>query len=160
MNITNTSLNEMCCVHLMTHVKTAITKAFAELYYGKVNMLDIPANIEENFLVFDSSDETKFSRHFIIPGVHVENHMEAKAFADEVVKNLDAKFRPVIDLGVYKSLQNFCLYMNHKVGSNNINQAHLELSVTCSLDISLKAILSSLLSWASQKPKPLILTLS
>jgi len=31
--------------------------------------------------------------------------MEAKAFADEVVKNLDAKFHPVIDLDVNKSLQ-------------------------------------------------------
>jgi len=68
-----------------------MTKAFAELYYDKVNMLDTSANIEENFLVFDSS-ETKFLRHIIIPGVNAENHMEAKAFADEVVKNLDAKF--------------------------------------------------------------------
>jgi len=86
---TNTSLNEMCGVHLMTHIKTVITKAFAKLYYDKVNRLDLPANVEENFLVFDSSDETKFLRH-IIPGVYVENHIEAKAFADEVVKNLDA----------------------------------------------------------------------
>jgi len=31
----------------------AITKAFAELYYGKVNILDIPTNVEEKFLVFD-----------------------------------------------------------------------------------------------------------
>jgi len=71
----------------MSHINWAITKAFAELYHGKVNMLDIP-NVVQNFLVFDSSDETKFSRHIIIPGVH-ENHMEAKAFTDEVVKNLD-----------------------------------------------------------------------
>jgi len=70
--ITNTSLNDMHGVHLMTHIKMAITKAFAELYYGKVNMLDIPANVEENFLVFDSSDETKFLRHIIIPGVHLK----------------------------------------------------------------------------------------
>jgi len=61
-------------------------------------------------------------RHIIIPGVHVEKHMEAKAFADEVVKNLDAKFHLVIDLGVYKSLQNFSLFMNHKVGSSRVKQ--------------------------------------
>jgi len=103
-HITNTSLNEMRGAHLMTNIKTAITKAFAKLYYGKVNILDLLADVEENFLVFDSSDETKFLRHIIIPGVHVENNMEAKAFADEVVKNLDAKFHPVIDLGIYKSL--------------------------------------------------------
>jgi len=36
--------------------------------------------------------------------------------------NLDAKFCPVVDLGVYKSLQNFCLYMNCKVGSSRIKQ--------------------------------------
>jgi len=61
-HITNTSLNEMRGVHLMANIKTAMIKAFAELYYGKVNMLDLPANVEENLLVFDSSDETKFSR--------------------------------------------------------------------------------------------------
>jgi len=104
----------------MTHIKVAITKAFAELYYGKVNKLDIPTNVKENFLVFDSSDETKFSWHIIIPGVHVENQMEAKAFAAEVVKNLDTKFCPVVDLGVYKSLQNFHLYMNCKVNSSRV----------------------------------------
>jgi len=100
-HITNTSLNDMSSVHLMNNIKTSITKAFAELYYGKVNMLDLPANVEEKFLVFDSLDETKFLRHLIIPGVNVENPMEAKAFADEVVKNLDDKFCPVVDL--YKS---------------------------------------------------------
>jgi len=31
--ITNIRLNDMRGVHLMTHIKTAITKAFAELYY-------------------------------------------------------------------------------------------------------------------------------
>jgi len=82
------------------HIKTAITKAFAELYYSKVDILDLPANVEENLLVFDSSDQTKFLRHIIIPGVHVENHMEAKAFADEVVKNMDEKFCPLVDLAV------------------------------------------------------------
>jgi len=122
--VKNTSLNEMHSVHLMNHIKTAITKAFAKLYYSKVDMLDLPANVEENLLVFDSSDQTKFSRHIIIPGVHVENKMEAKAFADEVVKNLDDKFRPVIDLdlAIYKSLQNFCLFMNHKVDSPRVKQ--------------------------------------
>jgi len=76
-------------------------------------MLDLLDNVEENLLVFDSSDETKFLRHIIIPGVHVENHMEAKAFANEVVKNLDVEFHSFVDLGVYKSLQNFGLFMNH-----------------------------------------------
>jgi len=47
--------------------------------------------------------------------------MEAKAVADEVV-NLDAKFHLVVDLGVYKSLQNFCLFMNCKVGSSRVKQ--------------------------------------
>jgi hypothetical protein len=120
--ITKTSLNEMHGVQLMNHIETAITKAFAKLYYSKVDILDLPANIEENMLVFDSLDQTKFSRHIIIPAVHVENHVEAKAFADEVVKNLDNKFRPVVDLAVYKSLQNFHLFMNYKVGSPRVKQ--------------------------------------
>jgi len=40
--VNNTSINKMRGVHLMSHLKWALTKAFAELYYGKVNMLDIP----------------------------------------------------------------------------------------------------------------------
>jgi len=48
--------------------------------------------------------------------------MEAKAFTDEVVKNLDSRFRLAVDLGVYKSLQNFHLYMNCKVGSARVKQ--------------------------------------
>jgi len=70
----------------------------------------------------DFYNETKFSRHVIIPGFHVQNYHEAKAFADEVVRNLDAKFCLAIDLGVFKSLQNFCLFMNCKVDSYRVKQ--------------------------------------
>jgi len=115
--ITNTSINEIRGVHLRNHIKMAITTAFSKLYYSKVGL---PANVEDNLLVFDSSDKTKFLRHIIIPGVHLENHMEAKAFANEVVKNLDDKFCPVVDLAVYKSLQNFRLFNNRKVGSPRV----------------------------------------
>jgi len=78
---------------MMDHLKWAIKKTFVDFYCGKVPfpMFDI-CDMEENFLIFDSSNETKFSRHIIIPGVHVENQREAKAFADEVVQNLDARF--------------------------------------------------------------------
>jgi len=44
-HITNTSLNEMCSVHLMNNIKTSIIKAFAKLDYGKVNMLDLPSDV-------------------------------------------------------------------------------------------------------------------
>jgi len=118
--VTKTSLNEMRCVQLMNHIKVAIGVAFSKLYFSKGDILGLPANVEENLLVFDSSDHTEFSRHIIIPGVHVENHMEAKAFADEMVKYLDEKLRPVVDLGVYKSLQNFRLFNNKKVGSPRV----------------------------------------
>jgi len=53
---------------------------------------------------------------------NVQNYHEAKAFTDEVARNLDAKFCPAVDLGVYKSLQNFRLYMNCKVGSSRVKQ--------------------------------------
>jgi len=115
-------LNEMHGALLMNHIKMAITTSFAKLYYGKVDILDLPADLEENLLVFDLSDKTKFSRHIIIPGVHVENHMEARAFANEVVRNMDDKLCPVIDLGIYKSLQNFRLFNNRKVGSPRVKQ--------------------------------------
>jgi len=118
--VTKTSLNEMPSTMLMNHIKVAIRAAFSKLYCSKGDILGLPADVEENLLVFDSSDETKFSRHIIIPGVHVENHMEAKAFADEMVKYLDEKLRPVVDLGVYKSLQNFRLFNNRKVSSPRV----------------------------------------
>jgi len=105
------------------HHGTAIKKAFADFYSRKI---DFPLDIydtDRNFLVFDSPDETKFSRHVIIPGFHIQNYHEAKAFADEVVRNLDAKFCPPIDLGAYKSLQNFRpSFMNCKVGCSRVKQ--------------------------------------
>jgi len=97
--VTKTSLNEMRCALLMNHIKVAIGVAFSRLYFSKGVPVS-PEFVEENLLVFDSSDKTKFSRHIIIPGVHVQNHMEAKAFADEMVKYLDEKLRPVVDLGI------------------------------------------------------------
>jgi len=97
--ITKTSLNEMSCVQLMNHIKIAIRVAFSKLYCSKGDILNLPANVEENLLVFDLSDKTKFSRHIIIPGIHVENHKEEKAFADEMVKYLDEKLHLVVDLG-------------------------------------------------------------
>jgi len=116
--VTKTSLNEICCALLMNHIKVAIGAAFSKLYFSKGVPVS-PVNVE-NPLVFDLSDETKFSRHIIIPGVHVENHMEAKAFADEMLKYLDEKLHPVVDLGVYKSLQNFRLFNNKKVSSPRV----------------------------------------
>jgi len=67
----------MRCVQLMNHIKIAIGVAFSKLYYSKFDILGLPANVEENLLVFDSSEKTKFSRHIIIPGVNAENYMEA-----------------------------------------------------------------------------------
>jgi len=99
--VNNTSLNMWRGVHIMTHINMAIKKAFEDFYSGRIDPLFDIHDMYENFLVFDSSNETKFSRHVIIPGFHVQNYHEAKAFADEVVRNLDAKFCPAIDLGVY-----------------------------------------------------------
>jgi len=120
--VTKTSLNMWHGVHLMSHLKWAIKKALVNLYHGTAKISDIVASVDDYLLVFGSSDETKFSRHIIIPGVHVKNHKEARAFAKEVVKNMDPRFRPAIDLGIYKGLQNFCLFMNCKVGSTRVKQ--------------------------------------
>jgi len=100
----------------------AIKKAFADFYSGKIDPLFNIHDMDKNFLVFDLSNETKFSRYIIIPSFHVQNYHEAKAFAAEVVRNLDTKFCLAVDLGVYKSLQNLRLFMNHKVGSSRVKQ--------------------------------------
>jgi len=57
--VTKTSLNEMCCVQLMNHIKIAIRVAFSKLYCSKGDILGLPANVEENLLIFDLSDKTK-----------------------------------------------------------------------------------------------------
>jgi len=119
--VNKTSVNMCHGYHLMDHLKEAIRKTACTFYYTKATILNIH-DLDENLLVFDSSDETKFSRHVITPGVHVENHKEARAFANKVVKNIDPRFRPAIDLGIYKSLQNFCLFDNRKVGSTRVKQ--------------------------------------
>jgi len=60
---------------MMSHLK----KTFANFYCDNIpSQFDI-YDMDQNFLVFDSSNETKFSRHIIIPSVHVQNHCEAKA---------------------------------------------------------------------------------
>jgi len=87
--VNNTSLDMWRGVHIMAHLNMAIKKAFADFYSGKIDPLFNIYDMDKNFLVFDSSDETKFSRHVIIPSVHVQNYNEAKASADEVVRNLD-----------------------------------------------------------------------
>jgi len=39
----------------------------------------------------------------------MNKHLEAKAFADAVLAKLNPIFCLVVDLGVYKSTQNFCM---------------------------------------------------
>jgi len=83
-----TSLNMWCGAFLMNHLKLRYT--FAKLYHCKFPPMFVYDMIAP-FLIFELSDG-QVSWHIIIPRVHVENHLEAKAFADEEVKNLDARF--------------------------------------------------------------------
>jgi hypothetical protein len=52
----------------------------------------------------------------------MSNHLEAKAFADAIIAELylDRNIRQVVDLGLYKSTQNFCMMGCCKVNSNRV----------------------------------------
>jgi len=64
--VNDTSLNMWCGFHMMSHLNLAIKKTFSNFYCGKVDPQFDIYDMDQNFLVFDSSDETKFSRHIII----------------------------------------------------------------------------------------------
>ena len=96
-------------------VMNAIKAAFFLIYVDDLK--------NDEIIVCDSTDKTKFSRHYIIHGMCVNNNLEAKYFTEVMIKNLPAAFpRKHIDDGVNKSLQNFRLPECHKTGSNRIKR--------------------------------------
>jgi len=107
---------------MFKHIMKEICAAFTQEYSFRCLCEDIPFEeiTPDDFLIYDSSDDPKFSRHIIIPNVHVSNHLEAKAFADAFVVRLDPSILQVVDLGVYKSTQNFCMLACHKVNSKRV----------------------------------------
>lgn len=76
----------------------------------------------DQFIIADSSDSAKFSRHIIINEFAVANHLEAREFAQKVVSFLPKCVAKFVDMGVYKSNQNFRLPECHKVGSARVKK--------------------------------------
>lgn len=75
---------------------------------------------KEDIIVADSSDDTKFSRHYILP-YYVNNNVEAKYVFDKIVEYIpdyiryaDDSGKEIIDSGVYKSAQNFRMIGSYK----------------------------------------------
>lgn len=72
--------------------------------------------------ISDSSDETKYSKHIVIPDYHVKNHHEAAYFTTRLAACLPEDMIEFIDLGVNKSTQNFRLPGCHKVDSARVKK--------------------------------------
>ena len=99
-------------------VKEAVTSTFFTYYH-------IELDPEHDFAMSDSTDETKFSRHIVIPHYSVANNREADAFTKLVAKLLpEGIIRPFLDENVNKSTQNFRLPGAHKAGSTRVKDCY------------------------------------
>ncbi len=77
-------------------------------------------NIEISFndiIIFDSSDEHKYSYHMIINNYYHNNNLEAREFFNLVIKQMDPTYIEYLDSGVYKRTQNFRMPGSYKVSN-------------------------------------------
>ncbi len=102
-------------VKLFEDISNAIIECFYDLY-GK------GLNPDYDFAISDSTDEAKFSRHIVIWRFHVKNNEEANFFTKRLLALLPADVHPFLDAGVNRSMQNFRLVNNHKVGSSRVKR--------------------------------------
>jgi hypothetical protein len=103
----------------------AILDELYATYYG-----DSIGATRRDIAVFDSSGPTahgwKYSYHVVVLPYAVPDGHEAKAFAAAVAGHLPPAARGLVDLGVYKSVQNFRLAGSAKAGSVRVKQLGAE----------------------------------
>lgn len=80
----------------------------------KINVLFKDTNI----LIFNSSSNEKKSFHIILDGFFVLNCRENREFFNQVVKLIPRDYLKYVDQTMFKSYQNFRLFMSTKVGKN------------------------------------------
>ena len=76
----------------------AILKCYSEL--------DYPLDLNQ-IILLDSCGETKLSFHIIIDKYYLSSNLEAKDISIRTQKLMSDELKGVIDIGVYKSIQNF-----------------------------------------------------
>lgn len=93
----------------MTPLARVAEPMFAEILSVIREMYYIAFGREANFIIADSSSETKFSRHIVISGVYVQSRQEAAAFTKLVHESMPLHLRSIVDWGVNKRNQCFRL---------------------------------------------------
>jgi hypothetical protein len=105
------------------HFDIDIDKKFCEYNHELIKDLVIEECINElkidinNFLVFSSHGEHKYSYHIIINNYIHKNNKEAKAFAYFIINKLPIQYQMYVDKSVYKSKQQFRIVRSQKVNS-------------------------------------------
>lgn len=104
-------------VELGTAIRNSVIAACVQLCAERNITLPL-----DNFLIFNSSTDTKQSYHIVIDRFAHNNHKDAKVFYSLVKEKLDPTFRPYVDQAVYGKNQQFRLYGHHKINKNNIKR--------------------------------------
>ena len=105
-DIENNTTGERCTPNNFNNIKKGITDAFLEIY-----------NINPEFVIYDSTGETKFSKHIVIINRLFKNSREADNFTKNILKKyIPPKDYEFIDTGVNKSTQNFRIAGSVKEG--------------------------------------------
>lgn len=77
---------------------------------------------ESKIIVYSSHTSSKISYHLLVANYYLQNHLEAKIFADDIIKEISNPFSKYIDSCVYKSIQQFRLLGSHKYKKNNMKK--------------------------------------
>jgi len=97
---------------------------FAEILHCISETFRATYSRDANFIIADSSDQTKFSRHIVISGVYVDGTHEAKAFTRLVEDVLVKKphLHKIVDWGINKPNQNFRAPDNAKINTTRVKR--------------------------------------
>lgn len=101
--------------------KFALSEAEADA--GVLQLRDIilklcPQLSVDDIMVFSSHGTAKLSYHLIVDNWCLPNSDENRAFHDACMALLPEKYRPLVDHGMYKSIQQLRTYLSHKFESN------------------------------------------
>lgn len=75
-----------------------------------------------DIMIFSSNSETKLSYHVIIDRWYCKNSTDNKTFCNKVINSISTNLKQYIDKCVYKSLQNFRMYMCKKYGTERFKR--------------------------------------
>lgn len=97
--------------------KIAISKKLPEEI--KINIMKCyPQILEEDILVFNSHSNKKRSYHIVVTNWCVSNSTNNRKFFNEVMKDIPFPWKQYVDDSMYKSIQQFRMFMSSKYKAN------------------------------------------